>query len=581
MADKSFKDPVYGYISIPSDLVHAVIDTQTFQRLRRIVQTSYEPLYPSATHNRFVHSLGVYHLGRLVAKTVVDSSLDGLKGLTAGNDDAYRRYIDVYCLACLLHDVGHAPFSHTGEEFYIVAAENGQPRRLHKRIAALLKEPSFSEEYKKNDEVAAPHELMSVIVGLVTYKSQFKSVEERRFFARAITGYQFPDDGKNGDGVDYSFLNCLILMLHSSTIDVDRLDYLIRDAFETGFKTVDVDYHRLLGGVRIRRDNGKCVLAFAKQSVSVLENVIYAHDSEKKWVQKHPAINYEMRLLNRAFAAVNVKFAKELTGRTIFCEDALTKRGVEIPRAGGLRLQCLCDDDLVFLMKNVDDDSVRKYLNRNERYLPLWKSEAEFCALFSRSSWAIDSSEEDLMRLRRVFEALMKMLTKNGIAEIDDAAVRKLDGDAREARGRLGPGGSAPQIMDWAVVYAQKDLLCEFAKALGTFARKKKTPFRFQVFESKPFSSGFATEKLPNLLVELGESGHLIEFGKITNVLESRDNDLPKKVYYLFGKKWKGGKFLLATSLVQELKRFVRTRREAIDQAFYSGSSARTRGVIK
>ena len=70
-------------------------------------------------------------------------------------------------------------------------------------------------------------------------------------------------------------------------------------------------------------------------------------------------------------------------------------------------------------------------------------------------------------------------------------------------------------------------------------------------------------------------------FGFQSFVLESRDNDLPKKVYYLFGKKWKGGKFLLATSLVQELKRFVRKRREAIDQAFYSGSSARTRGVIK
>ena len=67
MADKSFKDPVYGYIGVPSDLVRSVVDTQAFQRLRHIIQTSYEPLYPSATHNRFVHSLGVYHLGDLAA----------------------------------------------------------------------------------------------------------------------------------------------------------------------------------------------------------------------------------------------------------------------------------------------------------------------------------------------------------------------------------------------------------------------------------------------------------------------------------------------------------------------------------
>ena len=576
MADKSFKDPVYGYISIPSDWVHAVIDTQAFQRLRHIVQTSYEPLYPSATHNRFVHSLGVYHLGHLVAKTVADSSLDGLGDLIGENKAAYRRYLDVYRLACLLHDVGHAPFSHTGEEFYIVAAEKGQPKHLHKRIADLLKEPSFSEEYKKNDEVAAPHELMSVVIGLVTYKSQFRSAEERRFFARAITGYQFPGDGSNSDGVDYSYLNCLILLLHSPTIDVDRLDYLIRDAFETGFKTVDVDYQRLLGGIRIRCDNGKCVLAFTKQSVSVLENVIYAHDAEKKWVQKHPAINYEMRLLNRAFASVNAKYGQGLSGRTIFCEAALRGRGVEIPQTGGLRLKYLCDDDLLFLLKNVDDDSVGKYLNRDERYLPLWKSEAEFCALFSRSCWKIDSSAEDLMRLRRVFEALMKMLTKNGIAEVDDRAFGKLVKDAKDARDGLGLDvGNAKQVMDGAWIYGQKDLLCEFVKTLRLFAKKHKTPFSFQIFEGKPFSSGFATDKLPSLLVELGEeAGRLIEFGKITNVLESRDNDLPKKVYYLFGKKWVGDKFLLATDLVQELKEFVRKKREAIDQVFYSGRSA-------
>ena len=241
-------------------------------------------------------------------------------------------------------------------------------------------------------------------------------------------------------------------------------------------------------------------------------------------------------------------------------------RGVEIPESGGLRLRYLCDDDLLFLMKNVDDDSARKYLSRDERYLPLWKSEAEFCALFSKASWG-----DDLRRLKYVFEALMKMLMKNGIAEINDKTVEKLAKDAEDARKRCAPDADeTKQILDNACIYGQKNLLCEFVKMLKSFARRHKAPFHFQIFEGKVFTSGFATDKLPNLLVELGVSGDMVEFGKITNVLASRNADLPAKVYYLFGERWRGDKYLLARELVKVLKDFVSRKRHAINQVFYS-----------
>jgi len=59
MAEKHFKDPIYGYISVSTEFME-IVDTPEFQRLRRIIQTSYSPLYSSAMHNRFVHSLGVF-----------------------------------------------------------------------------------------------------------------------------------------------------------------------------------------------------------------------------------------------------------------------------------------------------------------------------------------------------------------------------------------------------------------------------------------------------------------------------------------------------------------------------------------
>ena len=60
-----FKDAVLGYISVPKAVTKTLIDHKIFQRLRDVAQTGMETLYPGATHNRFCHSVGVYHLGRL------------------------------------------------------------------------------------------------------------------------------------------------------------------------------------------------------------------------------------------------------------------------------------------------------------------------------------------------------------------------------------------------------------------------------------------------------------------------------------------------------------------------------------
>lgn len=154
---KRFKDPIYGYVEIDETIITNIVDTAGFQRLRNIIQTSYSPLYSSAVHNRFVHSLGVYHLGCIVSESI------------ARNKDEFvesgdiERYLKIFELACLLHDLGHAPFSHTGEEFYL---ENGKRDILHNFIIELTGDEDLEEEIKSKNYKAAPHELMSVIVAL-------------------------------------------------------------------------------------------------------------------------------------------------------------------------------------------------------------------------------------------------------------------------------------------------------------------------------------------------------------------------------------------------------------------------------
>ena len=62
---KLIRDSIHGYIEIPEIIINEIVDTSVFQRLRRVEQTSMRALYPSAHHDRFVHSLGVFHLGTL------------------------------------------------------------------------------------------------------------------------------------------------------------------------------------------------------------------------------------------------------------------------------------------------------------------------------------------------------------------------------------------------------------------------------------------------------------------------------------------------------------------------------------
>lgn len=371
--------------------------------------------------------------------------------------------------------------------------------------------------------------------------------------------------------MDSSFLNCLIRLLNSSIVDVDRLDYLIRDAITTGFKTVAIDYQRLLGGVRIRVIKGKCEVVFTKRSVSVLENVVFAHDAERKWVQNHPAIAYEMKMLKEAFSAVDAHFAKDLPGKTIFCEDALTGKGVVPTKCHkAVKVEYLCDDDIVFLMKNIDDDSAHSFFCRKDRYSPLWKSEAEFCALFHRDSWG-----EDLDRLKRLFDGLAGFLRRAGVSEINAEACLRLRQEHEKARkGVRQVSRDSAASLDKVIFAGQRELFCGFVKVLEKFATDNGFPFKFQILDAKMFKSGFENGNLSDILIELGKGDdEVVKFGNITRVLGGRadNSNLPKNVYYVFAKGLFGDKVKLSRNLVNAVKRFIHDNSKKIDR-FFSGT---------
>lgn len=388
---KKFKDPIYGYIDIPNDLIYKIIDSPPFQRLRRIVQTSYAPLYSSAVHNRFVHSLGVYHLGRIAGETLSEEIARKIvdDNHAPGKDMIYR-LSELFTVACLLHDIGHAPFSHTGEFFYL--GSNSDPSMIHEDLKEIVGNEFFSKDVPIDKSNAAlPHEIMSAIIGLREFTSVFDDSEEKSFFARCITGYKY-----SVPSVENSIRDCFISLLNSKVIDVDKLDYLIRDAYITGFDTVKIDFYRLLTSLTIVSSSVPCEageehqtaqeeencyeLAYYKGAFSVIENVVFAHDAEKKWIQSHPVILYESYILRHIMKMLSEKL--DSPEARLFSLQSLSVQGHALGSGDYIRL--ISDDDIVFLMKKYYEENqlVREFFDRRSRRHPIWKSEAEYKALF-------------------------------------------------------------------------------------------------------------------------------------------------------------------------------------------------------
>ena len=148
--------------------------------------------------------------------------------------------------------------------------------------------------------------------------------------------------------------NCFITMLNSKVIDVDRLDYLIRDAYITGFATINIDYQRLLKALTIVEYKEKYQIAYKKDAVSIIENVVYAHDAEKKWIQNHPVVLYESYIIKHIIVHLNNKLNED--EKRLFSEAALSREGVELQ--DGVKVSLLCDDDIIYLYKNVYPDEL-------------------------------------------------------------------------------------------------------------------------------------------------------------------------------------------------------------------------------
>lgn len=216
---KTIKDSVHDHIEVEG-VARALLDTPAVQRLRRIKQLGPAHLvYPSANHTRFEHSLGVYHL----ACEALDQL--GIEGKHAEQVQA----------AAILHDVGHGPYSHTIEE--VIHRHTG---KYHDDVDELLTERAVGD-------VLRDHNLDPATI------------------ADFVRG-----DAKLGQIV-------------AGELDVDRMDYLVRDAHHTGVPYGTIDHARLVRELRLI--DGELVLG--EGNVPTAESLLLARSLMNPTVYNH------------------------------------------------------------------------------------------------------------------------------------------------------------------------------------------------------------------------------------------------------------------------------------------------------
>lgn len=516
---KRIKDPIYGYIQIPVKYMTEIVDTATFQRLRRIIQTSYSPLYSSAVHNRFVHSLGVFYLGEL---TVQQLNKEFSLKITTHLD--LQAYGEVFKLACLLHDVGHAPFSHTGKNFFL--GEQHDYKQIHNELIKVIGSEAFKADIPQDTSLAAaPHEIMSATIGIIQFGNFMENVEYKEFFARCITGYKYTETS-----VENSIKNCYISMLNSKVIDVDKLDYLIRDAYVTGFDTVNIDFERLISSLTICRDGNTFQIAYYKNAISVIENVVYAHDAERKWIQTHPVVLYEGYIIQHIIAHLNEKI--DTQKENLFSLKSLSADGQKFDN--NISISLLCDDDIIYLIKNVfPNDLGKEFFERRERRHPVWKSEAEYKAFILELATGGSLLQDFEMAMSLTAKYLIKS-TDSWV--IDDALISKLEKEIAELETMFLDDEETRKVQ-----VKDKAKILKVMHSLQSYAKEKNLECSFVILMASQFNSGFGKADFSeiNVVFKTKEGEKIAKFGEIVSSLKAKNRDRDS-FFYLFYKRKSG-----------------------------------------
>jgi len=262
------RDPLWNNIRVDTRALR-LIDTPVFQRLRYVRQLGWAYLvYPGATHARFEHALGAYHLAGITLQRLEE---EGALRTVAVEEPAIVR------AALLLHDVGHYPFSHALEEI-------GAPH---------------------HEEVARP---------LITSGEVARVLHEIG-----------PDAPERTLALIRGRSNSALQGLVSGSLDLDKIEYLRRDAFMCGVPYGEIDVDRLLNALTIVEDPalGRPTVAVHEKGLSALESLLFAKYQMYRNVYWHHAVRSATAMYKRLVDDALAAGALEVRELATFTDEAL------------------------------------------------------------------------------------------------------------------------------------------------------------------------------------------------------------------------------------------------------------------
>ena len=328
---KVFRDPLYGYINVEYKIISDLIDSRELQRLRRIRQLAgVSMVFQTAEHSRFTHSLGAYHMANLV--------IDNVEGMNEISD--YEKLL--FMISALLHDIGHGPYSHAFESVLDCSHEDMTVRII------------LSKDTEVNQILSRYGNLAQDVASVIAHDNKFPLIEA----------------------------------LVSSQLDVDRMDYLSRDAYFTGASYGHIDYYRIL------------------RSMKVIDNKVYVRASGVNSIEAYLMSRYHM-YFQVYYHPVARAYETILESIFLRIKD-LIKRGVKIEASVQSFLRVMEDSNDILSYIDLDDTNVNGFIKQltwsSDEVLNKLATSFEKRKLFSFVELVNEPDEDFILELKEKYK---------------------------------------------------------------------------------------------------------------------------------------------------------------------------------
>lgn len=281
------RDPVHGTIQM-SDGETTILDTPEYQRLRSIKQLGFSEFsFPGATHNRYLHSIGVCHISGMAFEHI-------FKNHTFSSTKKRQQFRQALRLAALLHDIGHGPLSHAIE--MVMPPLSALNIDIYKDRVRLADQASFPRDGnpKANHEDYTIKYLTDSPLTKVL-ESTFPDLSPSYIACLIDKSLTAPDDFFFDNGIDF---RPILSQLVSSELDCDRMDYLERDSYFCGTNYGKFDLHWMLASLTHHTVGGRMYLALNRRALYTFDDfMISRHHMHLMVYFHHKSIIYEEMLI--------------------------------------------------------------------------------------------------------------------------------------------------------------------------------------------------------------------------------------------------------------------------------------------